>query len=127
MESNRTAASSLMLIPASDVRKGQLRNMSSGVHTSRVKIFYARCSANGPPREQHIRMGLWVYHGSFSGKILLKTVEVVKDKDVFWQINLEERLQMDQLSEQGGVLDRLFPPMVVSSTEEQLALGDRSQ
>lgn len=72
-------------------------------------------------------MGLWVYHDSFSGKILLKTVEVVKNKDVFWQINLEERLQMDQLSEQGGVLDRLFPPMVVSSTEEQLALGDRSQ
>lgn len=47
-------------------------------------------------------MGLWLYHDDFSGKTLLKAVEVVKlqKKDVLWQINFEERPQMDQLCEQ---------------------------
>ena len=79
--------------------------------------------------KEHVGTGLWLYHDDLSGKTLLKAVEVVKlqNKDVLWQINLEERPQMDQLCEQCVVWDRFFPQMVLPSTEEQLALGSRRQ
>lgn len=59
---------------------------------------------------------------------LLKA-EVVKAQngDVLWQINLEERHQMNQLCEQWVVRDRFSPQMVLPSTQEQIAWGGRRQ